>query len=736
MQAKNAFQLWKDKLNEQQYTAVVSESPYTLVLAGAGSGKTSVLIARLLYLFLEKQQGPAQVLALTFTNKAAGEMRHRLASAFEWANSVWMGTFHSIAHRLLRRHSKEAHLPDGFTVIDSEDQQRLCRRILKDHEIDDKVLSGKTLAHLISREKDAGRRPADTLAHYGQLPWLKFYEFYEQNCQQSGLVDFGELLLRSYELLANNPNILNHYQGRFRHILVDEFQDTNRLQYQWVKLLAGESANVFVVGDDDQSIYGWRGAEIANIQDFTETMIPCQVVRLEQNYRSTQNILTASNAVIAQNKDRMGKALWSAQGDGKLIDYYRAINDYDEARWVLSHIQQNQRAGNALNECAILYRANHQSRTFEQLLTQAGIAYRVTGGMRFFERAEIKDALAYARLLANPQDDAAFDRVINLPSRGLGAKSLEKIRLFAQQNHLSQVQTLKHLSQHQGLTGKALAGAQNFLSLFPHWQGLRSQGLDVLMKAIIHEAGLWAFYGQEGITGEGRQENLEELITSAQGYVENEVGISEDEMPTNQDPLLNFLAQTALDSGDSQKDERDSVQLMTIHSAKGLEFNRVFLTGLEEGLFPSSRSMDSKAEIEEERRLMYVAMTRAKQQLHLSSCLMRRIHGTEQMMTESRFIEEVPASLLTRNTSINTSKSPHSTHTSMAFQQSAKQTTKQHELIDHPFPPKTRVLHPKFGEGVVTAIDGMGADGRVQVRFSDTSRWLMLSLARLSRCNQ
>ncbi len=726
MQAKNAFQHWKDKLNNQQYTAVTSESPYTLVLAGAGSGKTSVLIARLLYLFLEKQQGPAQVLALTFTNKAAGEMRHRLLTAFEWANSVWMGTFHGIAHRLLRRHTKEAHLPDGFTVIDSEDQQRLCRRILKEHEIDDKVLSGKTLAYLISREKDAGRRPADTLAHYGQLPWLKFYELYEQACQQSGLVDFGELLLRSYELLANNPSLLNHYQGRFRHILVDEFQDTNRLQYQWVKLLAGESASVFVVGDDDQSIYGWRGAEIANIQDFTETMTPCQLVRLEQNYRSTQHILTASNAVIANNKGRMGKALWSAQGEGKHIDYYRAINDYDEARWVLSQIQQHQRAGNALSECAILYRANHQSRTFEQLLTQAGIAYQVTGGMRFFERAEIKDALAYARLLANPQDDAAFDRVINLPSRGLGAKSLEKIRLFAQQHHISQTQALTQLIQHQGLTGKALAGAQQFLSLFPHWHSLRTQGLGVLMKTIILASGLWEFYGQEGITGEGRQENLEELITSAQTYVENEEGISEDELPAHQDPLLNFLAQTALDSGDAQKDERDRVQLMTIHSAKGLEFNLVFLTGLEEGLFPSSRSMETKEEIEEERRLMYVAMTRAKQALHLSSCLMRRIHGSEQMMVESRFIDEIPHELLTRNTGINTHKTAQNQSTKSSVKPSAN-------FADHPFPPQTKVLHPKFGEGVVIAVDGMGADGRVQVRFSDASRWLMLSLAKLSK---
>ncbi len=733
MQAKNAFLAWKEKLNPQQLAATTCQSPYTLVLAGAGSGKTSVLIARLLYLFLEQQEGPAQVLAVTFTNKAANEMRQRLANTFEWAGSVWMGTFHSIAHRLLRWHSQEAGLSDAFTVIDSEDQQRLCRRILKEHEVDDKVLSGKTLAYLISREKDAGRRPADTLAHYGGLPWLRFYEAYQQVCDQSGLVDFGELLLRSYELLANHPHLLNQYQRRFRHILVDEFQDTNALQYQWIKLLAGESASLFVVGDDDQSIYGWRGAEVANIQDFVQTMQPCTLIRLEQNYRSTPQILTAANAVIAQNSGRLGKELWSAQAEGKPIDHYCAINDYDEARWVLARIQQHQRAGHALSECAILYRANHQSRVFEQVLTQAGIAYRVTGGTRFFERAEIKDALGYARLLINPQDDAAFDRVINLPTRGLGAKSLEKVQQLAQQLQMSRVTALRHLVKHQGLSGKALAGATQFLALFPHWQKLSEQTTDLgeVMKTIIHESGLWAFYGQEAVTGEGRQENLAELINSAQTY-QGEPMAQADDTPLSmnaQARLLHFLTQTALDTGDATQNEQEALHLMTIHAAKGLEFAQVFLTGLEEGIFPTSRATDNPHDIEEERRLMYVGMTRAKRSLHLSSCLMRRIHGVEQLMRPSRFIDEIPHDLLKRDTGIHTSKQTSAQTATRSTYPAGKQQTG----LAHPFPLQTRVMHPKFGQGVVIALDGFGEDGRVQVRFSDTSRWLMLSLAKLER---
>ena len=720
--------IWLDGLNDAQAAAVTSDLPYALVLAGAGSGKTRVLISRLLYLFMHKSYGPGQVLALTFTNKAAGEMRARLATAFPWSGSVWMGTFHGIAHRLLRLHYERADLPAAFTVIDSEDQQRLCKRILREHEIDDKVLSSKTLAYLISHEKDAGRRPADVAAAYGNLPWLPLYEAYEQQCKASGLVDFAELLLRSYELLANNASLLNSYQGRFRQILVDEFQDTNRLQYQWIKLLAGDACGVFVVGDDDQSIYGWRGAEVANIKDFVETMTPCDVIRLEQNYRSTQTILNAANAVISNNTGRMGKNLWSAEAEGDKLAHYAAINEFDEARHIITKLRAWQQQGDTLINSAILYRSNHQSRVLEQVLTREGIPYKVTGGMRFFERAEIKDSLAYARLLLNEQDDAAFARVINVPTRGIGDKSLEKVQLHARANNLGLLTSLRQMVTHGGLSGKALLGATNFLSLFEGWHLLREGSLDGLMERIVRDSGLWEFYGQDGLTGEGRKENLEELVNAAAQY-----RVSDDtpEDLANEDPLLLFLAQTALDSGDTaDTDKQDKVNLMTIHAAKGLEFAFVAVTGLEEGIFPLSRALEDPTGLEEERRLMYVAMTRARRQLLLSSCGMRRFHGKEELMMVSRFLGEIPKEMLKKVGGI----SSHSAYThSTSTTRNDNPTQKPKPSANVPFPKGCKVVHARFGEGLVLATDGMGEDGRVQVRFCDATRWLMLSIAKLEK---
>ncbi|MCI4411415.1 MAG: UvrD-helicase domain-containing protein [Thiotrichales bacterium] len=726
MQEKNS-NVWQEGLNEAQLAAVSSRLPYALVLAGAGSGKTRVLIARLLYLLSERGYGPAQVLALTFTNKAAGEMRSRLAAAFPWANHVWMGTFHGIAHRLLRLHAKEANLPASFTVIDSEDQQRLCKRILREREIDEKVLSSKTLAYLISKEKDAGRRAIDVATTYGDLPWVSLYEAYEQQCQASALVDFGELLLRSYELLLKHPALLAHYQGRFREILVDEFQDTNRLQYQWLKLLAGEGCGLFVVGDDDQSIYGWRGAEVANIRDFTETMLPCEVVRLEQNYRSTQAILSAANAVIANNTGRMGKALWSAQGMGDQVGHYAAINEFDEARYLAQEIRRWQQAGGALSAVAVLYRSNHQSRVLEQVFLREGIPYKVTGGMRFFERAEVKDALAYTRLLLNPQDDAAFARVINTPTRGIGEKSLQKIQMVAQQQGLGLLDALRVMVRQGGLSGKALQGGQSFVVLFDQWQLLRAGAIASLMTRIIQDSGLWDFYGQDGLTGEGRQENLTELINAAAQYAVDD-DVVEDFAIT--DPLLLFLAQTALDAGERNEAKQDQVQLMTIHAAKGLEFDWVAVTGLEEGIFPLSRALEDEAGLSEERRLMYVAMTRAKEKLLLTSCSMRRFHGAESLMQVSRFVQEIPKELLQ---SVGGYQSTGYTN--------VRQSRDSHDLAepampatsDVPFPKGSKVVHQRFGEGLVIAVDGLGEDGRVQVRFCDATRWLLLSVAKLEK---
>lgn len=722
MQAKSNIQ-WQEGLNEAQLTAVTSQLPYTLVLAGAGSGKTRVLISRMLYLFAEKSYGPAQVMALTFTNKAAAEMRQRLAVHFPWVNHVWMGTFHGIAHRLLRIHAAAARLPESFTVIDSEDQQRLCKRILREHEIDEKILSSKTLAYLIGREKDTGRRPADAAVHYGDLPWVKLYDVYDQQCQAAGLVDFGELLLRSYELLLNHPDILAHYQGRFREVLVDEFQDTNRLQYQWLKLLVGEGCGLFVVGDDDQSIYGWRGAEVAHILDFSQTFVPCELVRLEQNYRSTQSILSAANALIAHNNDRLGKELWSAQGEGQPIQHYTAINEFDEARFLVKAIKQWQQQGGELNEVALLYRSNHQSRVLEQVLSREGIAYKVTGGMRFFDRAEVKDALAYARLLLNPQDDAAFARIINVPARGLGEKSIEKIRQLAQQQQQGMLSAMQLMVEQKLIGGKALQGMQAVLNMLAHWQTLRSGEVSELMKAIVHESGLWDFYGQDGLTGEGRQDNLMELVNAA-GQYQPEADVAEIFAQT--DPLILFLAQTALDAGDRETAAQQQVQLMTIHAAKGLEFDWVAITGLEEGIFPLSRASESEEELSEERRLMYVAMTRAKKQLYLTSCAMRRFHGSESLMRPSRFMAEIPSELI---------KASHAYAQSSVTGVPASTLQQKSSLSaseETPFPVGSKVVHARFGEGLVLAVDGLGEDGRVQVRFCDATRWLLLSVAKLT----
>jgi DNA helicase-2/ATP-dependent DNA helicase PcrA len=722
MQAKNNH-VWQEGLNKAQLSAVTTSFPYALVLAGAGSGKTRVLISRMLYLLGERGFGPAQVLALTFTNKSATEMRHRLAAVFPWANHVWMGTFHGIAHRMLRLHAREANLPDSFTVIDSEDQQRLCKRILREYEIDEKLLSSKTLAYLIGREKDQGRRAQDLAQSQGEISWLSLYEAYEQHCQASGLVDFGELLLRSYELLLKSPALLAHYQSRFREILVDEFQDTNRLQYRWLKLLAGEACGLFVVGDDDQSIYGWRGAEVANIRDFTETCVPCDILRLEQNYRSTQTILSAANAVITHNQGRMGKDLWSAQGEGEKVSHYAAINEFDEARYIVQAIRRWQETGGALADVAVLYRSNHQSRVLEQVFTREAIPYKVTGGMRFFERAEVKDALAYLRLLLNPQDDAAFARVINTPTRGLGEKSLEKIAQVAQQQRLSLFEATVWMLEKGTLSGKASQGAGVFVSLFKRWQSLRSGEVSFLMEAMVKESGLWDFYGQEGITGEGRQENLTELIAAATQY---QVDQDAAEALSMTDPLLLFLAQTALDAGDKGDGDRDLVQLMTIHAAKGLEFAWVAVTGLEEGIFPLSRALEDADGLNEERRLMYVAMTRAKSYLLLTSCSMRRFHGTESLMHTSRFVQEIPTELILSSGAYQRGMGHSYGISAESSEESSSRPTR--EL---PFPKGSRVVHARFGEGLVLAVDGMGEDGRVQVRFCDATRWLLLSVAKL-----
>ena len=594
-------------LNDKQREAVAAPRVNMLVLAGAGSGKTRVLVHRIAWLLSVEQASPFSIMAVTFTNKAAAEMRHRIEDLIGTSQGgMWIGTFHSLAHRLLRAHYLDAGLPQDFQIIDSDDQYRLIRRIVKSMALDDKQWPPRQGMWYINGKKDEGLRPQhiQTYGNPVETTWLKVYQAYQEACDRAGLVDFAELLLRAHELWLNKPQILEHYQHRFTKILVDEFQDSNRIQYAWIRMLAGQTGKVMIVGDDDQSIYGWRGAQVENIQNFLNEFPGAETIRLEQNYRSTSNILKAANALIANNSDRLGKNLWTEGAEGEPISLYCAFNDLDEARYVVGRIKRWHEEGGALADCAILYRSNAQSRIMEEALLQANMPYRIYGGQRFFERQEIKDALSYMRLTANRHDDASFERVVNTPTRGIGDRTLDVVRQVARDNQITLWESALQVIEHKMLAGRAIAAIARFLELIETLANeTADMPLHVQTDRIIRDSGLKAMYEQEkGEKAQARIENLEELVTATRQFSYQDE--DEDLMP-----LQAFLSHAALESGEGQADAyQDAVQLMTLHSAKGLEFSQVFIVGVEEGMFPSQMSLDEGGRLEEERRLAYVCL--------------------------------------------------------------------------------------------------------------------------------
>ncbi|WP_350635882.1 ATP-dependent DNA helicase [Pseudoalteromonas sp. GW168-MNA-CIBAN-0100] len=670
-----------DGLNDKQRDAVAAPLQNMLVLAGAGSGKTRVLVHRIAWLMQVEQASAYSIFAVTFTNKAAKEMRGRVEETLKApVGGMWIGTFHGLSHRILRAHHREANLPEAFQILDSDDQLRMIKRLLKSMNIDDKKWPAKQFGWYISAKKDEALRPKDIQAYdINEQMMLRVYAAYQEACDRAGLVDFAEILLRSYEVLKNNPTLLRHYQQRFAHMLVDEFQDTNTIQYAWLKLLAGDTNSIMIVGDDDQSIYGWRGAKIENIKRFL-TDFSAETIRLEQNYRSTATILKASNALIQNNSERMGKSLWTDGNDGEPISIYAAFNELDEARFVSSKLRSWLNAGNALQDAAILYRSNAQSRVLEEAMLQEGLKYRIYGGMRFFERQEIKDALSYLRLVGNRQDDAAFERVINTPARGIGDKTLSHIRDCARAESLPLWYAAKAIVEQQHLSGRASGAVSKFVELV---------------------------------------EQIEDKISACDQYE-----LPEDEEYSS--PLQGFLAHTSLESGEGQAEEHeDAVQMMTLHSAKGLEFPLVFMVGVEEGMFPSQQSNEESGRLEEERRLCYVGMTRAMDKLYISHAESRRLYGQEKYHSPSRFLREIPEDCVEEiRIKTQVSRPPAAGRFSASVSHAA--------FEDSGFNLGQRVLHAKFGVGTVLNYEGSGAQSRVQVNFDDLgSKWLVTAYARL-----
>lgn len=705
-------------LNEAQREAVAAENQNLLVLAGAGSGKTRVLVHRIAWLIRAEGFSPWSILAVTFTNKAAKEMRSRIEEMLHIpSHGMWVGTFHGLAHRLLKAHWKEAGLPQNFQILDSDDQLRLVKRVCKELDLDDSRWPPKQAMYFINEQKDEGLRSHHIDAPHGDLyaqVMLQVYRAYEEACDRGGMVDFAELLLRAHELWLKNPEVLAHYQGRFRQILVDEFQDTNTIQYAWLRVLAGKDIPVMAVGDDDQSIYGWRGAKIENIQRFGEDFPGTQTVRLEQNYRSTQTILQAANGVIGFNFGRLGKELWTEGESGEPITLYAGFNEHDEARFVVEQIQPWIDEGQNRSSVAILYRSNAQSRVLEEALIRIGMPYRIYGGQRFYERLEIRNALAYLRLLQSRGNDAAIERVINTPPRGIGSKTLEVVRSCARTREVSLWQALNFVVEEKLLPPRALGALQGFCVLINELDsGTEDLSLEDLAEHVVHASGLLEHHQKEkGEKGQARVENLEELISAAKQY--------QPEDDEDASPLQQFLDSAALDAGDAQADEHeDSVQLMTLHSAKGLEFPLVFLVGMEENLFPHRMSIEEPGRLEEERRLCYVGITRAMVKLVLTYAESRRLHGSESFNSPSRFIREIPAELL-QEVRINTTITrPVSTLT-------------QAQVPDTELNLGQRVYHQIFGEGTVLNFEGRGASARVEVNFDfEGSKWLVLQYANL-----
>ncbi|HSD69384.1 MAG TPA: DNA helicase II [Woeseiaceae bacterium] len=712
-------------LNDAQRSAVTAPLAPLLVIAGAGSGKTRVLTHRAAWLIDVEGVSPQSLLAVTFTNKAAAEMRGRIESLLGMpVNHLWIGTFHGLAHRLLRRHWREAGLPQNFQIIDSDDQQRLIKRLLKNLELDESRWVPREIQYFINAQKDEGLRPQhiddDNDPQRRQL--IALYKGYQEMCERGGLVDFAELLLRAHELWRDDPALLAHYQVRFRHLLVDEFQDTNAIQYAWLRLLAGRDGIPFAVGDDDQSIYRWRGARVEHIYRFQKDFPQATVVKLEQNYRSTATILNAANAVIANNNSRMGKNLWTDGAQGEPVRVYSAFNERDEADFVVGRLKDWSEQGNPRADAAVLYRSNAQSRVLEEALINAGLPYRVYGGLRFFERAEIKDALAYLRLIANRDDDSSFERVINRPTRGIGARSVESIRAYARANSCSMWRAAGAIASDE-LGGRAASSILAFMTLIER-MARETQRLELHYQVdhAIQASGLIEFFRKEkGERGETKIENLEELVSAARGF--------------NADPaeemsaLDAFLSHAALEAGEGQADAwEDCVQLMTMHSAKGLEFPLVFLCGMEDGLFPHQRSIADPSGLEEERRLCYVGITRAKRTLYVTHAEQRRLHGMDSFSQPSRFIAEIPDELVEEvRPRVHVSRPVHTVNrprgrASASISPGAELGIRLGQ----------RVRHGKFGDGVILNCEGQGAHARVEVNFETAgTKWLVLGYANL-----
>ncbi len=713
-----------EPLNDAQREAVAAPPGNALILAGAGSGKTRVLVHRIAWLIQAQGVSAYSIMAVTFTNKAAAEMRGRIEEMLGMpAGGMWVGTFHGLAHRLLRAHWRDVGLPQAFQILDSDDQYRMIRRILKAMNLDEAQWAPRQVQWFINARKDEGQRPhhiddgGDPFV--GQM--VRIYQTYEDTCRRAGVVDFAELLLRAHELWRDHPEILAHYQNRFRHILVDEFQDTNSIQYAWLRLLAGAGSHLFVVGDDDQSIYGWRGARIEHIQRLSRDFKDVQMVRLEQNYRSTSTILKAANALIDNNSGRLGKKLWTDGVQGEPLQLYTAFNDLDEARFITARLRHWFEQGNPRREAAVLYRSNAQSRVIEEALIGAGIPYRVYGGFRFFERAEIRDALAYLRLVSNRSDDPSFERVVNTPTRGIGERTVEQVRALARSAGLPLWEAARQLAAPGELPARAGNALRQFLHLVEALdQDTRGLELHEQIDHVIARSGLLEHHKKEkGEKGQARIENLEELVSAARQF-------EYDREELDMEPLPAFLSHAALEAGEGQGEEnQDCVQLMTLHSAKGLEFPLVFLAGMEEGIFPHGRSIEDPSRLEEERRLCYVGITRAQRQLYLTYAETRRLHGSEMYQSPSRFIREIPKELVeeVRTRRANTPTPVIHTRVKKA-------------IVEDEGPGGLklgqRVSHAKFGEGVVLNYEGQGSHARVQVNFKKAgSKWLVAAYAKL-----
>ena len=782
-----------DNLNPEQLKAVTLPHESALVLAGAGSGKTRVLTTRIAYLIQSGRTSPAGILAVTFTNKAAREMLTRLSAMMPInTRGMWIGTFHGLCNRLLRAHYRDAGLPQTFQILDSSDQQSAIKRLLKTLNVDDEKFKPRELSWFINNAKEQGLRASaveatDEFTHRQ----VELYRAYDDQCNREGVVDFAELLLRCYELLAKNVALAEHYRSRFKYILVDEFQDTNRLQYKWIQLLAGprvENANaVFAVGDDDQSIYGFRGAEAANMRDFQRDFANGNLIKLEQNYRSQGTILDAANAVISRNKDRLGKNLWTDAGKGEELRIYAAASDLEEAQFVIDEIKALHREGMAMVDMALLYRSNAQSRVLEHALFRAGISYRVYGGLRFFERLEIKHTLAYLRLAGNPDDDGAFSRVVNFPPRGIGARSVEQVQDLATRHGVSMHAAAVAGIASGNIAGRSASAIGGFLKMI---EALKVSAAKVTLPELVDEAlaisGLRAHYTAER-EGADRLENLAELVTACAQYEESfeaNADAAEEGIDT---PLIGFLTHASLEAGEHEAGESDdAIQLMTVHSAKGLEFHAVFMSGLEEGLFPHDNSLNDLTGIEEERRLMYVAITRARKRLYLSYAASRMLHGQTRYGIVSRFIDEIPPELCkwivvpekqaayggatsgnyqsghqagffdkyksggsaanstytgfkqsnreyggTANDAVNEKSAEYGRDGAPDTSRANFETRRGDE--NHPFRIGQNVAHEKFGEGVVLNFEGRTGDARVQVKFrNDGTKWLSLQYAKLT----